>query len=84
MNSFSSLVLRYSFLHQKHFLRNLSNQISSTDFEKAKANLESSSIEVDYETKFKLYALYKQSTKGVCSTPKPALIDFVGQAKWTP
>ena len=83
MNSFSSLVLRYSFLHQKHFLRNLSNQISSTDFEKAKANLESSSVDVDNETKLKLYGLYKQATNGVCSTPKPGLTDFVGRAKWT-
>lgn len=82
MSSFSSLV-RYSFLHQKYFLWNLSNQITSTDFEKAKANLESLSVEVDNETKFKLYALYKQSTKSVCSTSKPRLTNFIGHDKWT-
>ena len=58
-------------------------KISSIDFEKAKSRLESSSIEVDNETKLKLYGLYKQSTTGVCSTPKPGLTDFVGRAKWT-
>ena len=56
---------------------------SSGDFEKAKSRLESSSVEVDNETKLKLYGLYKQSTTGVCSTPKPGLTDFVGRAKWT-
>lgn len=53
------------------------------DFEKAKKRLESSSIDVDNETKLKLYGLFKQSTQGVCSTSKPALTDFVGRAKWT-
>ena len=82
MKSFSSL-FRYSLFQQKNFLRNLSTEISSADFEKAKANLEKSSVEVDNETKLKLYGLFKQSTQGVCSTPKPGLTDFVGRAKWT-
>ncbi len=56
---------------------------SSIDFERAKSRLESSSVEVDNETKLKLYGLYKQSTAGICSTPKPGLTDFVGRAKWT-
>jgi acyl-CoA-binding protein len=56
---------------------------SSIDFETAKSRLESSSVEVDNETKLKLYGLYKQSTAGVCSIPKPGLTDFVGRAKWT-
>lgn len=77
MKSFSSL-FRYSLIQQKNFLRNL-----STDFEKAKLNLEKSSVDVDNETKLKLYGLFKQSTQGVCSTPKPGLTDFVGRAKWT-
>lgn len=64
--------------------RNASNEVSSSmDFERAKSRLESSSIEVDNETKLKLYGLYKQSTSGVCSNPKPGLTDFVGRAKWT-
>jgi acyl-CoA-binding protein len=62
--------------------RNASNE-SSMDFERAKSHLESSSIEVDNETKLKLYGLYKQATSGICSTPKPGLTDFVGRAKWT-
>jgi len=62
--------------------RNASNEVSM-DFETAKSRLESSSIEVDNETKLKLYGLYKQATSGVCSTPKPGLTDFVGRAKWT-
>jgi peroxisomal 3,2-trans-enoyl-CoA isomerase len=53
------------------------------DFSTAKSRLESSSIEVDNETKLKLYGLYKQATTGVCSIPKPGLTDFVGRAKWT-
>ncbi len=70
-------LLRLTLLKQK-FIRNI-----STDFEKAKSLLESSSIQVDNETKLKLYGLYKQSTTGVCSIPKPGLTDFVGRAKWT-
>ena len=56
---------------------------SSADFESAKSRLESSSVEVDNETKLKLYGLFKQSTDGVCTKPKPGLTDFVGRAKWT-
>ncbi|CAF1234791.1 unnamed protein product [Rotaria sp. Silwood1] len=65
--------------------RHLSNESSSSmDFETAKSRLESSSsIQVDNETKLKLYALYKQATSGVCSTAKPGLTDFIGRAKWT-
>jgi peroxisomal 3,2-trans-enoyl-CoA isomerase len=70
---FNNLIRRYA-----------SNETSSSmDFETAKSRLESSSVEVDNETKLKLYGLYKQSTSGVCSTPKPGLTDFVGRAKWT-
>lgn len=64
--------------------RNLSNESLSKEFETAKSRLESSSsVQVDNETKLKLYALYKQATSGICSTPKPGLTDFVGRAKWT-
>jgi len=76
-------LFRTSFLNNI-IRRNTSNEVSSSvDFEKAKSRLESSSIEVDNETKLKLYGLYKQSTTGICSNPKPGLTDFVGRAKWT-
>ena len=66
------------------FNRYLSTEINIlSEFEKAKNRLESSSIEVDNETKLKMYALFKQATKGVCSVPKPGLTDFIGRAKWT-
>ena len=82
MNLFSSLgrlSLLPSTLH-----RCVSSQSNrSTDLDKAKAQLDSSAVELDNETKLKLYALYKQSTKGICSTSKPGLTDFVARAKWT-
>jgi len=37
---------------------------------------------VDNETKLKLYSLFKQSTQGQCTQPKPGITDFVGRAKW--
>jgi peroxisomal 3,2-trans-enoyl-CoA isomerase len=71
-------------LLNKGFCRYASSESgSSVDFEKAKSRLESSSVEVDNETKLKLYGLYKQSTTGVCSISKPGLTDFVGRAKWS-
>ncbi|QBB70337.1 acyl-CoA-binding protein [Pseudolysobacter antarcticus] len=35
----------------------------------------------DPDMKLKLYALYKQSTEGDVSGPKPGFFDFVGTAK---
>jgi acyl-CoA-binding protein len=32
--------------------------------------------------KLKLYALFKQATKGDCKTAKPKFYDLVGKAKW--
>jgi peroxisomal 3,2-trans-enoyl-CoA isomerase len=80
----SASLFRFSLLNNL-IRRNASNEVSSSsmDFETAKSRLESSSVEVDNETKLKLYGLYKQATVGVCSTPKPGLTDFVGRAKWT-
>lgn len=75
-------LFRYS-LFNKIALRNVSNEASGLNFEKAKSALEASGVEVDNETKLKLYGLYKQATSGVCSTAKPGLTDFVGRAKWT-
>jgi acyl-CoA-binding protein len=34
------------------------------------------------ELKLRLYALYKQATKGDISGKKPGTFDFVGKAKW--
>ena len=79
----STLSLFRCSLLNRIVVRPLSTESSSIDFEKAKSALESSSVSVDNETKLKLYGLYKQSTSGVCSTPKPGLTDFVGRAKWT-
>lgn len=80
----SSLSLFRSIKLNNLINRYASNEIlSKNDFEKAKLRLESSSIEVDNETKLKLYGLYKQATEGVCSKPKPGLTDFIGRAKWT-
>ncbi len=80
MKSTSSF-LRFALFKQK-FIRNLANEAPTMDFDKAKSSLEASKIDVDNETKLKLYGLFKQSTTGVCSTPKPGLTDFVGRAKW--
>lgn len=80
----SSLSISRLYLFNNLIRRYASNESSlAKDFEAAKSRLESSSIQVDNETKLKLYGLYKQSTVGVCSTAKPGLTDFVGRAKWT-
>lgn len=34
------------------------------------------------EVKLQIYGLYKQATVGDCNTPKPAMFEFVGKAKW--
>lgn len=35
------------------------------------------------DEKLRLYALFKQSTVGPNTTPKPSMLDFVGGAKWS-
>ncbi len=35
------------------------------------------------DDKLRLYALFKQSTVGPNTTPKPSMLDFVGGAKWS-
>ncbi|CAF3302754.1 unnamed protein product [Rotaria socialis] len=80
----SSLSLFRSLKLNNFIIRYASNEVSlGTDFEKAKSRLESSSTQVDNETKLKLYGLYKQATQGICATTKPGLTDFIGRAKWT-
>lgn len=78
----SSFLFRF-LLTNRTFSRRFSVENLSKEFENAKTRLESSSVQVDNETKLKLYGLFKQSTVGPCSTPKPGLTDFVGRAKWT-
>lgn len=36
----------------------------------------------DNLSKLRLYALYKQATKGDCLDERPGMMDFVGKAKW--
>lgn len=78
---------RHLLIRSRRFLlstRQLTSEVNlSKDFEKAKADLESSSVDVDNETKLKLYGLFKQASAGVCTTSKPGLTDFVGRAKWS-
>lgn len=78
---------RHLLIRSRRFLlstRQLTSEVNiSKDFEKAKSDLESSSVDVDNETKLKLYGLFKQASAGVCTTSKPGLTDFVGRAKWS-
>ncbi len=39
-------------------------------------------LKVDTKTKLKLYALYKQSTAGPNTTPKPSSFNITDSAKW--
>ncbi|RUS17815.1 acyl CoA binding protein-domain-containing protein, partial [Endogone sp. FLAS-F59071] len=43
---------------------------------------EHSSISLSNDAKLKLYAYYKQSTQGDCTTTRPGLFEFVARAKW--
>lgn len=53
-----------------------------SDFEKAKARLNSLQNDPGNDVKLKIYALFKQATVGKCNTKKPGMMDFVGKAKW--
>ncbi|XP_048364332.1 enoyl-CoA delta isomerase 2-like isoform X2 [Sphaerodactylus townsendi] len=57
-------------------------QASQEDFEKAQEQLKKLKTDPGNEVKLKLYALFKQATKGSCNTPKPGMLDFVNKAKW--
>lgn len=37
---------------------------------------------VDTEKQLKLYGLFKRVEVGVCNSPKPGMLDFVGKSKW--
>jgi len=54
----------------------------STDFENALKRLKTLKDTPGNDIKLQLYALFKQSTEGTCSTSKPSAFDFVGKAKW--
>lgn len=51
-------------------------------FEEAKLKLKTITKEPSDDIKLKLYALFKQSTIGRCTTSKPSVLDFIGRAKW--
>ncbi|HSH05512.1 MAG TPA: acyl-CoA-binding protein [Anaerolineae bacterium] len=51
-------------------------------FEAAAAAAQDLPSKPDNETLLKLYALYKQGTKGDASGKRPGMMDFVGRAKF--
>jgi acyl-CoA-binding protein len=51
-------------------------------FEQAVALVSKVGGTLDTNTQLQVYALYKQATCGVCTTSKPSLWDFRGNAKW--
>ncbi|KAK7505696.1 hypothetical protein BaRGS_00002967 [Batillaria attramentaria] len=51
-------------------------------FDAAKERLNTLKEEPGNDVKLKIYALFKQATKGKCNVPKPGALDFVGKAKW--
>ncbi|XP_051542654.1 enoyl-CoA delta isomerase 2-like [Myxocyprinus asiaticus] len=55
---------------------------SVEDFNRAKDQLGTLKKDPGNEVKLKIYALFKQATKGPCNTPKPGMLDFVNKAKW--
>ncbi|CAD5111462.1 DgyrCDS773 [Dimorphilus gyrociliatus] len=51
-------------------------------FKQSQDSLNKVTVDVDNDTKLKLYSLFKQATIGTCNAPKPGMMDFVGKAKW--
>ena len=51
-------------------------------FEQALADSKSLPEKPDNMTLLKIYALYKQASRGDADGPRPGLGDFVGRAKW--
>jgi diazepam-binding inhibitor (GABA receptor modulating acyl-CoA-binding protein) len=54
----------------------------STQFEAAVAESKNLSTRPDNATLLKLYALYKQASKGDNTETKPGFSDMVGRVKW--
>lgn len=53
-----------------------------TAFEQAAQDAQSLSNRPDNDTLLKLYALYKQSTRGDVQGKRPGMLDMVGRAKY--
>ena len=53
-----------------------------TQFETAAAEAQKLAKRPDNDTLLKLYALYKQGTKGNVSGKRPGMLDMVGRAKY--
>ena len=51
-------------------------------FQKAAENIKTLSKAPDNDVMLRLYALYKQATKGDCAGARPGMMDFVGRAKY--
>jgi peroxisomal 3,2-trans-enoyl-CoA isomerase len=62
--------------------RNLSSAKLEDSFRAALDNLKKLKEEPQNDVKLKLYALYKQSTTGQCTTSKPSVFNIVDKAKW--
>ncbi|XP_072306485.1 enoyl-CoA delta isomerase 2 isoform X2 [Eucyclogobius newberryi] len=55
---------------------------SVEQFEEAKSRLSTLKNDPGNEAKLKIYALFKQSTMGPCTTGRPGMLDFINRAKW--
>lgn len=51
-------------------------------FEQATKDVTALSQAPDIPTKLRLYALFKQSTAGDCTSSRPGLLDMAGRAKY--
>ncbi|CAL8294621.1 unnamed protein product [Lota lota] len=51
-------------------------------FNLAKGKLATLKSDPGNQAKLQIYALFKQSTEGPCTTSKPGMLDFVKKAKW--
>ncbi|XP_061615135.1 LOW QUALITY PROTEIN: enoyl-CoA delta isomerase 2, mitochondrial [Phyllopteryx taeniolatus] len=56
--------------------------VTEEHFEEAKNKLSSLKKDPGNDVKLKIYALFKQATRGPCDTPKPGMLDFINKAKW--
>lgn len=54
----------------------------NTRFEQASQDVTNLSKAPESDVKLRLYAFYKQSTKGDCTGDRPGMMDFVGRAKY--
>ncbi|XP_023940603.2 acyl-CoA-binding domain-containing protein 6 [Bicyclus anynana] len=60
------------------------DQLSPLDksFNKASGHVRKITSKLDNNQLLELYGLYKQSTEGICNTPKPGWLDGKGRRKW--